>query len=447
MHKREAHALAIVGCGTVGGSTAKLLIDDREARGLRTAVDVYVKYIIDTNFEHAEHLNLPGELFESDAKTALNDPEVKTVIELVGGTGFAKEIIIQCLRAGKHVITANKALLAHHGQELYGIAREHRVCLAFEASCGGGIPIIRALTDGLVANKIGAIFGIVNGTCNYILTEMSIKGRPYQEMLSQAQSTGLAEANPSLDVNGSDSAHKIAIMAGLAFGEAISFDQIPITGIDSVQTTDINLGSELGYVLKLIAWAVKSSHGTLLRVAPAFITWHHPLARVDGPFNAISVYGDSLGHSMYYGRGAGGSPTASAVVADAISIANGSYLQIFNSLQTWPDLCPAANQLKPEETEGHYYIRLQLEDSPGMIARVSEILTHYNISVHSIIQHGTPEDVQSTSNTSTSLVITTHRVMETTVKQAVTAILTLKGVFNEHRVIPILDEYPEFLSP
>ena len=435
MHIENAHA--IVGCGTVGGSVARLLMDDRDERRRRCGLDVYLKYIIDKDFTHARSLGLPQELFERDLQTALDDSEVRTIIELVGGEGFARELIARALKSGKHVITANKALLAHHGRELYAIARENGVCLAFEASCGGGIPIIRALTDGLVANGIDAIFGIVNGTCNYILTEMMARGQTYQQALKQAQANGLAEADPSLDVNGSDSAHKIAIMAGLAFGEDMDFDKIPITGIDRLHSADLAFGAEMGYTAKLIASAVKTPGGASLRVEPAFIAREHPLAWVAGSFNAISVYGHSVGHTMYYGRGAGGAPTASAVVADAISIANGSYPALFNSLQTWPDICQPARQIGPEEMQNRYYIRFQLEDHSGMLAKLTGILTQHSISVRSILQH-------EASGENVPLVITTHQVQEASVKKAVSDILKLDGVFEEHSILPIVDEHPEF---
>jgi homoserine dehydrogenase len=283
--------IALVGCGTVGSSTASLLIENRVRRTSRSGIDLELKYIVDRNFEHARSAGLPEELYCEDLEKALSDPKVSMVIELVGGTGFAKELILRALNAGKHVITANKALLAHHGAELYRVARERGVSLAFEASCGGGIPIIRALTDGLMANEIDALYGIVNGTCNYILTEMIEQGQSYAEALAEAQASGLAEADPTLDVNGSDSAHKIAIMGSLAFGESADIDKIPVQGIDTLEATDVNFGAEMGYIIKLIASAIKSEEGIFLRVEPAFIPEDHPLAWVSGSFNAVSVYG------------------------------------------------------------------------------------------------------------------------------------------------------------
>jgi homoserine dehydrogenase len=440
--------IALVGCGTVGSSTASLLIENRVRRTSRSGIDLELKYIVDRNFEHARSAGLPEELYCEDLEKALSDPKVSMVIELVGGTGFAKELILRALNAGKHVITANKALLAHHGAELYRVARERGVSLAFEASCGGGIPIIRALTDGLMANEIDALYGIVNGTCNYILTEMIEQGQSYAEALAEAQASGLAEADPTLDVNGSDSAHKIAIMGSLAFGESADIDKIPVQGIDTLEATDVNFGAEMGYIIKLIASAIKSEEGIFLRVEPAFIPEDHPLAWVSGSFNAVSVYGHSVGHTMYYGRGAGGNPTASAVVADAISIANGSYPRLFSQAAIWPDLTPRARQLPAEQIRRRYYLRFNLQDKPGILSRVTTALAAEGISVSSILQHEAPEEPESghALNLPVPLVVTTHRVREAAVIRAAEAISGDPEIADEYRIIPILDEHPEFNS-
>ncbi len=444
----KAHAVAVVGCGTVGGSTADLLIKDRCGRQKRSNPDLYLKYIVDKDFGHARSSGLPGELFCDDLQRVLDDPEIETVVELVGGTGFARELSIRAMNAGKHLVTANKALLAHHGRELFSIARKNGVSLAFEASCGGGIPIIRALTDGLVANDIDALFGIVNGTCNYILTEMIDKGQSYSQALDQAQAIGLAEADPKLDVNGTDSAHKITIMGSLAFGESASLDKVPVQGIDKLESIDLKFGAEMGYVIKLMASAIKIAEGMFLRVEPAFITTDHPLAWVSGAFNAISVYGHSLGHTMYYGRGAGGSPTASAVVADVMSIANGSYPRIFASLKMWPDLAPTAKQIAPGKIQRSYYLRFFLHDRTGILAEVTKILADNDISLRSILQHEAPQEPPPglPVDGAVPLVITTHRTQEASILQAIENIKKIDGVKPEYSSLPILDEHPEFSS-
>ena len=329
--------IALVGCGTVGGATAVLLTRDREHLAQRTGAQLDLKYIVDRDFARAQKLRLPEPLFEPNLEKALSDPMVTVIVELVGGTTIARDIIKKALEAKKHVVTANKALLAHYGAELMGIARENGVSISFEASCAGGVPIIRALSDGLIANRIDAVYGIVNGTCNYILTEMIQKGQSYEDALRAAQSSGLAEADPRLDVSGTDSAHKLAILAALAFGRRIDFEKIPVQGIDNLDLIDVTFGQELGYVVKLLAIAQRFEGGLSLRVRPSFITREHPLAWVSGPFNAVSVYGHAVGHTMYYGRGAGGTPTASAIIADIVSIALGSAPRAFHDLHIWPD--------------------------------------------------------------------------------------------------------------
>lgn len=438
--------LALVGCGTVGGSTAELLVSNREERTKRCGIDLELMYIVDRNFDRAREMNLPENLFCESLETALDDPQVHIIIELVGGTGFARELILKALQAGKHVVTANKALLAKHGKELFATAHEHSVSLAFEASCGGGIPIIRALTDGLSANSIDAIFGIVNGTCNYILTEMIEKGQSYSEALAQAQAIGLAEADPTLDVNGSDSAHKITIMSSLAFGSAANLELVPVKGIDTLEADDVAFGAEMGYTIKLIASAIQTPKGMFLRVEPAFISTDHPLAWVSGSFNAVSVYGHSVGHTLYYGRGAGGSPTASAVVADAISIANNSYPSIFQSMKIWPDMTPEAVQRAPEEIRRSYYIRLMLKDKPGILSKVTSILADQDISVRSILQHEAPEDPQTGaySQSAVPLVIISHRSKEADLLSALEEMSRMDDIVSATNIIPILDEHTEF---
>ncbi|MBT3201048.1 MAG: homoserine dehydrogenase, partial [Phycisphaerales bacterium] len=311
IQEQKSTGVAIVGCGTVGGAAATLLTRDAKLISERCGSQIQLRYVIDVDFSVAEELGIDESLFCTDLDKALADDSVQVVAELVGGTTIAKTIIEKALNAGKHVVTANKALLAHHGTELWALARKNGVCIAFEGSCAGGIPIIQSLCGGLLGNRIDAIFGIVNGTCNYILSEMTTRGQSYSEALADAQADGLAEADPTLDVAGVDSAHKIAIMAALAFGRQIDFDAIPANGIDSLDTMEIRFGQELGYVVKLLAIAQRQSDGLSLRVRPAFISKEHPLAWVSGPFNAVSVYGHATGHTMYYGRGAGGLPTAS----------------------------------------------------------------------------------------------------------------------------------------
>ncbi|HQL75313.1 MAG: Homoserine dehydrogenase [Planctomycetes bacterium ADurb.Bin126] len=443
MAEKMTCGVAVVGCGTVGGATATLLTRDAEILRARTGLDLELRHVVDVNFDNARRLGLDESLFRTDLQAALDDPGVGVVCELIGGTSIAKTVIERALAAGKNVVTANKALLARHGAELWAAARRAGRCIAFEASCAGGIPIIRALSDGLIANRIDALYGIVNGTCNYILTAMTRQGQSYGEALAQAQADGLAEADPTLDVGGHDSAHKLAILAALAFGRQIDLDAIPVQGVDKLQLCDIQYGNELGYTVKLLAIAQRRRTGLSLRVGPAFISKQHPLAWVSGPFNAVSVYGHATGHTMYYGRGAGAYPTASAVVADIASLASGTALRAFEQLGIWPDRCERADQLSVEEVSSRYYLRLQAEDRPGVFARVAAILGQHEISISSLLQHEPPEE--ACPQAGVPVVITTHRAREGDVRQALTHIDALDSVMGSSVCIGIVDEHPEQL--
>ncbi len=434
--------VAIIGCGTVGGAAATLLTRDAATISERLGADLELRHVVDLDFAHARELGLDEKLFRDDLQQALADEGVSVVAELIGGIDTAREIIEQAIRAGKHVVTANKALLAHHGPELMALARERGVCIGFEASCGGGIPIIRALIDGLIANRIDALFGIVNGTCNYILTAMTRQGAGYAETLGEAQKRGLAEADPTLDVAGVDSAHKLAIMAALAFGRRVDFDSIPVEGIDTLHACDVAYGQELGYIIKLLAIAERRSEGLSLRVRPAFISREHPLAWVSGPFNAVSVYAHATGHTMYYGRGAGDMPTGSAVVADMAAVAVGTTTSQFERLKLWPDLTPRAEQLPVESVESRYYLRMMAEDRPGVLAKVAAVLGARDISIRSVLQHEPPE---ADDGDGVPVVITTHAAAEGDVRRAIAEVDALDVIKAPTVCIAIVDEHPEEL--
>jgi len=432
--------VAVVGCGTVGGETACLLLRDAGVLAARTGRRPMLRHIVDVDFTHARELGLDEKLFTDDLDKVLADESVGAVAELIGGTTIAKDVIERALRAGKSVVTANKALLAHHGPELYALARANGACVAFEASCGGGIPILRAITDGLVANRVDAMYGIVNGTCNYILTEMTQRGQSYADALAVAQAQGLAEADPTLDVTGVDSAHKLAILAALAFSVHVDFARIPVQGIDALELRDIQNGQELGYVVKLLAIAVRQGAGLSLRVCPAFISKEHPLAWVSGPFNAVSVYGHATGHTMHYGRGAGGKPTASAVVADLVAVALGTAQRQFDDLLVWPDRNPPAHQLPVGDAESRQYLRVMCEDHPGVLARIAAILGNHDIGISSVLQHEPPA---GTEGHAVPVVITTYRALEGNVANALAEVNALDVVRAEAVCIPIVEEYPE----
>lgn len=339
---KNKFTVALVGCGVVGGGTANILVKDQQALKERTGLDLRLKYVVDVKFDHARRLGLPEDILCSDLDKVLADPEVEAVIELVGGTGFARTVAQKILEAGKHYVTANKALLAQYGPEIFNLARQKGVSVGFEASCVGGVPVIKVLTEDLAANRIDALYGIVNGTTNYILTQMLENRRSYQEALGEAQSLGYAEADPTLDVSGMDSAHKLTIMASLAFGRTVEVSQVQVQGIQDLSLEDVALAGSWGFVPKLIAGAERTAGGLVLQVRPTLLTGDHPLARVSGSFNALSVYGNWLGHSLYFGRGAGASPTASAVVADIIGLALGNIPRIQATMNIWPGQTPKA---------------------------------------------------------------------------------------------------------
>ncbi len=439
MSGRKQIGVVLVGCGTVGGATAQILTRQDGGLSERVGIDLVLRAVVDIDFIVAEQIGLDKKLFCKDLGAAIGREDVQIVVELVGGTTAARTIVEKAIRAGKHVVTANKALLAHHGAELSALARKNDVCLAFEASCAGAIPIISALTGQLACDRIDAMYGIVNGTCNYILTAMTEQGRTYADALSDAQRIGLAEADPTLDVTGGDSAHKLAIMAALAFRRRIDFEKIHVEGIDWLEVQDLYYGRELGYVIKLLAIARRQGNALSLRVHPAFISDRHPLAWVSGPFNAVSVYGENSGHTMYYGRGAGGQPTAAAVVGDIASVALGNAQKKFQSLAIWPDRCEPADQLDIEHVRCRYYLRLQAEDRPGVFARIANILGDRDISISSLLQH----EPNNGADEGVPVVITTHRALEGDIRSALNEVDRLDVIKSPCVCIHMVEEHPE----
>jgi len=438
VNQAAPQGVAVIGCGTVGGGTALILSRDIEEINQRCGTQLQLRYVVDINHDHARSLGLKEEILETDYTKALRDPDVNIVVELIGGTTLAQKVTRESLEAGKHVVTANKALLAHHGTELFALARSKNVSIGFEASCAGGIPLVKTIMDGLSANRIEALYGIVNGTCNYILTAMTQKGQSYQEALSQAQKDGLAEADPTLDVSGMDSAHKLTILSSLAFQEQVNLEEIPCEGINSLKAEDVQAGQELGYIIKLLAIAQKKEEGISLRVRPAFIPKEHPLAWVSGPFNAVSIYGHALGHSLYYGRGAGALPTASAVVSDIISVAQGVIPALFQDMRIWPDMTPAARQLPAAEIESRYYLHFTVKDQPGVLTAISGELGKEGISIASVLQKEGTDLVP--------LLITTHPCREGDIKKAMERIDNLITVQGPSICIDIIDEPQESIG-
>jgi len=428
--------IAVVGCGTVGNATASLLAKETSRTG---GPKLRLKALVDVDFRAARDAGLDESLFTEDLAAVLKDEAVQLVVETVGGLTVARTIIEKALKAGKHVATANKALLAHHGPELFALARSHGVSIGFEASCAGGIPIVRALVDGLSANGIEAIYGIVNGTSNFILTEMVERNRTYAEALRDAQDGGLAEADPTLDVNGMDAAHKLTLLGSLAFGERIPLKAIPVEGIDGLDLFDVKTGAELGYVLKLVALGRRGEEGLELAVKPVFLPDDHPLARVSGPFNAVSVYGDAVGHTMYYGRGAGGSPTASAVVADIRSIALGTWPMLFDALDLWPDRSSPARLADRGESNHRHYMRFMAKDESGVVADITAELARRGISLNAFVQK------ESRTGDAVPCVITTHEARDADIREAFEAIRALSTIGEDAVLLRIVDEHAESL--
>ena len=380
--------VGLAGFGTVGTGVAKLITEQADAIAAKIGVRLELACVVDVDTTSERPVRLPVGVLTNDLNKLLNDKSIEIGVELIGGTGVAKDVQLKMLEAGKHVVTANKALLAEHGNELYRAAQKNGRCIAFEASCAGGIPIISAIRTGLTANHITAMYGIVNGTCNYILSNMTAKNERFGEALAEAQKKGYAEADPTLDINGGDSAHKLAILASIAFGYEIALDDIFVEGIEATSEDDIRYGGEMGYRLKLLAIGQKNKQNRIsLRVHPSFIAKDSPLARVEGPFNAVSIFGSAVGQVMYYGLGAGMMPTASAVVADIIDVALGNSATTFQHLNLQPRSRTTSLIEKIDNLVSRFYIRIMCKDQPGVIAQWSKILADHQISISGALQH------------------------------------------------------------
>jgi len=427
--------VGIAGFGTVGSGVAKIILENTDAIEARTGIRLELAKVVDLDTTTGRAVDLPAGMLTNDMNALLDDESIDVAIELIGGTGFARELVLKMLAKGKHVVTANKALLARHGGELYATARENNKCIAFEASCGGGIPIVSAIRTGLAANNIRRIYGILNGTCNYILTSMTNDGVDFADVLKDAQDKGYAEADPTLDINGGDTAHKLAILGSLAFGVQIELEDIHMEGIENIQLKDIEYGCELGYVLKLLAIGEKSKSGKIsLRVHPSFLSKDNPLGRVDGSFNAVSIFGDAVGHTMYYGRGAGMMPTASAVVADIIEVAMGNSANLFNA-QTIKSRADTVTSLESmDNVVSRYYIRLLAKDVPGTVARYAQILGGNGISISGVLQHE-----KHNVGTSVGVIVTTHPAEQSKIDAALKTIKELEVIDGEPVCIRIVD--------
>jgi homoserine dehydrogenase len=404
--------IGLVGAGVVGGGVVKILAARRDIFAKQFGVQLRLARVADLNAQRLAELPVGDAVVSASAADIVNDPSIHVVIELVGGTGFARKLVLDAIAAKKHVVTANKALLAEHGPEIFSAAERAGVTVWFEAAVGGGIPVIKALREGLTANKIQSIQTIINGTCNYILTNMSQRGVGFDEALKEAQQKGYAEADPTLDVGGGDTGHKLAIAASIAGRGYVPYEKISIAGIQSIAREDILFADELGYCIKLLGIMRQEGDKLDCRVHPTMLPKSHILASVNGVFNAMRVVGDSVGEVLLYGRGAGELPTASAVVADLVDIArdlartDGARVSMhFYDHHHELPLLPIS------EVRSHFYLRFAVEDKPGVVAKIATALSAEGISIASLMQKEMPNPVP--------VVFLTHVASEASVRRAI----------------------------
>lgn len=411
--------IGLVGTGTVGGGCLDILSNHKEDFLRHFGIDVELARVCSRDPEQAAKRGLQ-DIFTDDYREVVNDPEVDIVVELIGGTGVAKDVIKEALEAGKCVVTANKAIMASSGGEILYLAEEKGLEVAFEASVGGGIPIIDPLKHSLIANRIDSIMGIVNGTTNYMLTRMDEDGMDYDDVLKEAQARGFAEADPTADVDGLDAAAKIAILASIAFNSRVTMDQVFTEGIRRITPVDLAMAHDSGYVVKLVAHARRTEEGVDVRVHPTMIPEDHQLATVNGVFNAIFVEGDAVGQTMFFGEGAGAGPAASAVMGDVLEVARHLQMGIKPIVGcTCTDELPVVSI---DELETKYYIRFVVADRPGVLAAAADIFSKYDVSVRMVTQRGNAarEDV--------NLVFVTHTAKESNVRKAIEEVMVLEGV-------------------
>ena len=411
--------VGLIGFGTIGTGVVKLLRAHRAEIARRAGRPIVMSTIADLDLDTERGVATGGIRLTRDAGSLLADPDIDVVLELIGGYEPARRFVLEAIRRGKDVVTANKALLAVHGEEIVAAAEQAGVRLGFEASVGGGIPILRTLTEGLAGDRTTAVYGIVNGTCNHVLTTMTREGRSFDDVLGEAQRLGLAEADPSTDIDGIDSAHKLAILTALAFGVRPRFADIPTEGIRRIEAVDIAFARELGYTIKLLAIAKDHGKSIEARVHPTMIPNGHLLADVGGNFNAIFVRGTALGPTMYYGQGAGSAPTATAVVADLIAATRDRVVGAAVRVPPWgvPQAALRAVRVSPlTELEGEYYLRFMAIDQPGVLARIAGVLGRFDISIAAVIQQ------ERRAGTTVPVVIRTHRARERNLTRALGAI-------------------------
>ncbi len=436
-HDMKPVHLGLIGCGTVGTGVARLLIEKQQLIEQRTGVPLVLKYVADLDTETDRGVAFEPGVFIQDAQRIINDPQIDIVIEMIGGETLARDLMTQALDNGKHVVTANKALLATHGNELFRLAEARGVDLAFEASVGGCIPIIKALRESLAANDIHAMVGILNGTCNYILTQITEKDMPFEAALAQAQESGYAEADPTLDVGGYDAAHKLAILTGLAYGMPINYGDIYVEGISAITPLDIQFAAEFGYRIKLLAIGKHRGDSVEARVHPTMIPFDNILSNVSGSLNAVTVTGDAVGDMFLSGYGAGMMPTASAVLGDIIDLARNHKSQSSGRVPAaayQPSYIKAIPVMPITDIVTHYYFRFEVLDRPGVLSTIAGILGDNGISIKSVQQKGRK------TNGTVPIVMLTHHAREADVQSAFQRIGGLEVVGKPPMLIRIEQE-------
>jgi len=427
--------VGIVGCGVVGTGTVALLLENAKVIEEKTGIKLSISKVADKDWGRPREYEVPSTLRTTDYREVIESSDI--VVELVGGKDFAKRLLLEALEKGKHVVTANKHLLAEDGEEIFKKAKERGLMVGFEASVGGGIPIIKALREGLVGNRVQNVYGILNGTTNYILTQMLEQDVSFDTALKRAQELGYAEADPSLDIDGWDSAHKIALLAFVSFGKLFPFEEVYVEGIRNIDLLDVELGKDLGYTLKLLAIAKRMDSEVELRVHPTFIPSDNPLAKVSDVYNAVLVEGDFVGKTMFYGRGAGSRPTASAVVSDIVDIAKS-----IDSCKSQSWFWESKKELRINKNfYSRYYLRFDVPDRPGVLAKIASVLAEYQISIASVLQKEKVCKVAGREGQPiVPLVILTHKAYEMDMQRAIREIQQLPVVEGKPVIIRVEEE-------
>lgn len=430
--------VGIIGLGTVGGSVARILQDSAGRIAKRAGRPLVVTRAVVRDLGKVRDVELPDGVLSNDPRQVIDDPEIGVVVQLIGGTDTARELMLAALAAGKDVVTANKALLAEHGPELFARARELGRSIGYEAAVAGGIPIIRTVGEGLTANRLTGIEAILNGTSNFILTKMLDENRSYEDVLAEAQRLGYAEADPSMDVDGTDAAQKLVLLTELGMGTRVPLDAFPRQGIDHLLLDDLLLARELGYVVKLLAVSKVVDGRLEMHVQPTLVRHDRPLAQCDDAYNMIALDGDAVGRTWYSGQGAGGMATASAVVADVIDVATGRAKPTFDRLDLWGESEPLPVQ-PAEEVSRRFYLRFTVEDRPHVFADIADILGLKGISLASIIQHETPEQSNGDGPALVPLVVMTHVTTEGQLRAADEELRNLSSVIPPMVRMPVAD--------